>query len=80
MSTDTLVAVVGVEDLRARFKARFDDYEEPYRVRLHRSLSWLTRADAEADDLDARFIFLWIAFNAAYAHEFGEEQGERAQL
>jgi hypothetical protein len=28
------------------------------------------RAEQEPDDHDARFIFLWIAFNAAYAQEF----------
>ena len=36
-------------------------------LRVHRALSWYGRAEQEADDLDARFIFLWIAFNAAYA-------------
>lgn len=50
------------------------------RVRLHRAISWLARAEAEADDLDARFIFLWIALNAAYARPFGSEQAERDQL
>ena len=36
--------------------------------RLQRSISWLERA-AAANDTDARCIFLWIAFNAAYALE-----------
>ena len=40
--------------------------------RLHRALSWLERALAE-DDTDARCIFLWVAFNAAYAVEPGSE-------
>lgn len=66
--------------LRARFHERSEDYPEPYRVRLHRALSWLARADREGDDADARFIFLWIAFNAAYAHEFGHEHDERSTL
>jgi hypothetical protein len=66
--------------LRVRFHERFEAYEEPYRVRLHRALSWLARADREDGDPDARFIFLWIAFNAAYAHEFGDEQDERSVL
>ncbi len=34
---------------------------------MHRSLSWLRRAKAEANGLDVRFILLWIGFNAAYA-------------
>lgn len=49
-------------------------------MRLHRAISWLKRAEAEAKDDDARFIFLWIAFNAAYAHELGLEQTGREAL
>lgn len=39
----------------------------PLTLRVHRSLSWLRRAQVEANDLDVRFILLWIGFNAAYA-------------
>lgn len=38
---------------------------------MHRALGWLDRAE-QADDLDGRFILLWIAFNAAYATEIDE--------
>ena len=38
-------------------------------LRVHRSLSWLQRAEQVSDDPDAAFIFLWIAFNAAYAED-----------
>ncbi len=38
-------------------------------LRVHRALSWLARAEKERSDDDARFVFLWIAFNAAYATE-----------
>ena len=37
-------------------------------LRIHRALSWLNCAEQKEDD-DSKFIFLWIAFNAAYAHE-----------
>ncbi|HET6633170.1 MAG TPA: hypothetical protein VFG73_10745 [Rhodanobacteraceae bacterium] len=57
-----------------------DRHPEPSRVRIHRAISWLARAEAEADDPDARFVFLWIAFNAAYAQEFGSETSTRQQL
>ena len=40
----------------------------PLEHRLHRAVSWLRRGDAERD-ADAKYIFLWIAFNAAYALE-----------
>lgn len=57
-----------------------DGQPEPLRVRIHRAISWLTRAEQEAEDPDARYIFLWIAFNAAYASEFGFEQTERQHV
>lgn len=57
-----------------------DAQPEPTRVRLHRAISWLARAETETQDTDARFLFLWIALNAAYAQEFGFENAEREQL
>ncbi|MGC9419966.1 MAG: hypothetical protein ACP5EN_13445, partial [Rhodovulum sp.] len=38
-------------------------------LRVHRAISWIGRAEQESQDSDAAFIFLWIAFNAAYADE-----------
>lgn len=49
-------------------------------VRLHRAISWLGRAEREEDDLDTAFLLHWIAFNAAYAHEFDLEQSERERM
>lgn len=46
-------------------------------MRIHRALSWLLRSEQETGDQDARFIFQWIALNAAYACEFGREETER---
>jgi hypothetical protein len=43
-------------------------------LRTHRALSWLNRAESETDDDDARFLFLWIAFNAAYANEIPDRK------
>jgi hypothetical protein len=66
--------------LKARHQSCMDQHAEPSRVRLHRAISWIARAEAETNDIDARFIFLWIAFNAAYAREFGFEAPERERL
>ena len=66
--------------LKAELKRLGETLPEVSRVRLHRAISWLKRAEQEAGDHDARFIFLWIAFNAAYAQEFGFEQPERELL
>lgn len=67
-------------ELKARLKATGEQHAEDWRIRLHRAISWLGRAEREEADPDARFIFLWIAFNAAYAHEFGFEKPEREQF
>lgn len=49
-------------------------------LRTHRSISWLSRASALVDDdPDAAFIFSWIAFNAAYAKDMGEDPGSFAR-
>ncbi|KFN44260.1 HEPN domain-containing protein [Arenimonas metalli] len=66
--------------LKEQLRAVGETMPEPTRIRIHRAISWLARAEAENDDPDARFLFLWIAFNAAYAREFGKEQTERDQL
>ncbi len=46
-----------------------DNFPESFGLRVHRAISWIGRAERETDDDDARFIFLWIGFNAAYADE-----------
>jgi hypothetical protein len=55
---------------KARQRELRHTFPESLGLRVHRALSWLNRAEQEPDDHDARFIFLWIAFNAAYAQEF----------
>lgn len=59
--------------LKQRQRAERDGYPESLTLRVHRALSWLNRAEQE-EDPDSRFIFLWIAFNAAYATEIDERQ------
>jgi len=56
--------------LKARQRNERDTYPEAISLRIHRALSWLDRAE-QCEDEDGRFIFLWIAFNAAYANELG---------
>ena len=55
-------------ELKTRQRKIRDQFHENLGLRVHRSLSWLERAEL-ADDDDGRYIFLWIAFNAAYAQE-----------
>ena len=66
--------------MKARLQRDADRYPEPTKIRLHRALSWLERAGQEEKDSDAAFVFLWIAFNAAYARDFGQDENERARF
>ena len=59
------------DELKARQRAERDDWPEHLSLRVHRALSWLKRAE-KCEDEDGHFVFLWIAFNAAYANEMGE--------
>ena len=58
--------------LKSRHREVRENFPDSLGLRVHRSLSWLNRAEQEQDDQDARFIFLWIAFNAAYANEIND--------
>ena len=60
-------------ELKARHRAERDNYtSNALSLRLHRALSWLNKAE-QVDDDDSKFIFLWIAFNSAYAQESSQK-------
>ena len=59
--------------LKERHRAAREGMQPALNLRIHRALSWLQRA-AQCDDADGRFVFLWIAFNAAYAQEIPQHQ------
>lgn len=58
-------------ELKTRQRAERDGWPDFVSLRIHRALSWMRRAE-DCEDGDGRFIFHWIAFNAAYANELGE--------
>ena len=60
-------------ELKTRQRAERHAHSPNLAIRVQRSLSWLNRAE-QADDLDGRYVFLWIAFNAAYATEIDDQQ------
>jgi hypothetical protein len=66
-------------ELKARQRAERAGHPPDLALRVHRALSWLDRAEREGDDADARFIFLWIAFNAAYATDIAEQYRDSEQ-
>jgi len=61
-------------ELKAWQRDNRDTFSPSLSLRTHRALSWLYRAEQETDDNDARFLFLWIAFNAAYANEIHDRK------
>jgi len=63
---------VNYERLKERHRAERDAWHPNLSLRVHRALSWLDRAEQLSEDPDGRFLFLWIAFNAAYATEIDE--------
>lgn len=55
------------------YKENKNSFDEQFRIRLHRSLSWLNKAlsfyKESKDNLDFTFISLWISFNAIYGRD-----------
>ena len=54
--------------LKAQHRKLRDALPGAVSIRVHRALSWVKAAN-ESGQLDTKFIFLWIAFNAIYARE-----------
>jgi len=52
--------------LKDLHRSKRENYTDEFSIRIHRSLSWVKRGEKQDEDLDARFIFYWIAFNATY--------------
>ena len=55
------------EFLKVKQRRLRERFAEIFGVRVHRAISWILRAEKETNDPDAKFIFLWIAFNSAYS-------------
>tara|TARA_R110002012_G_scaffold66333_1_gene173296 strand:- start:4104 stop:4754 length:651 start_codon:yes stop_codon:yes gene_type:complete len=55
--------------LKSKQREVRDGFSENLALRVHRALSWLNKSEQCNDDQDSQFIFLWIAFNAAYAQD-----------
>lgn len=71
--------VLRFDQLKQQHRAGREYYPQSLSLRVHRALSWLDKAEQMEHCLDSHFIFLWIAFNAAYAtettdHYIGEQR------
>jgi hypothetical protein len=63
-------------------KLKASTLPETLTIRLHRAISWLKSAEKQDDNLDIKFISLWIAFNACYAVDLNgiSSKPEKAKL
>lgn len=75
---------MSIENTEKLYKATRDGCDESFRIRIHRAISWVKKAKVlPEDDIDLKFISLWIAFYCAYGKEistdgyFGEKVGFR---
>ena len=64
-------------ELMAKWEAREASFSEPTVSRVHRSISWICRAEKAGEDKAMRFVSLWIAFNAAYAVRHSSSQSSK---
>jgi hypothetical protein len=55
---------------------------ETLTIRIHRAISWLKSAEKQDDNLDLKFISLWVSFNACYAVDLNgiSSKPEKAKL
>ncbi len=65
---------MALNQLIHKYEAQCQTVPDTVRLRVHRCLSWLKKADKSHADLDIRFISLWIAFNAAYAKDYANNE------
>ena len=59
--------ILNFSKLKEIHRLKRENYTDEFSIRIHRALSWINRAEKKDEDIDARFIFYWIAFNAAYS-------------
>ncbi|CAB1217794.1 HEPN domain-containing protein [Acinetobacter bouvetii] len=60
------------------FKSKKSEHSDYFNLRLHRGLSWLKKSGDLDDDLDLKFMSLWISFNAIYAQDVVLNQDKQA--
>ncbi|OTG64738.1 HEPN domain-containing protein [Acinetobacter silvestris] len=51
------------------FKSKKCENTDQFNLRIHRGLSWFKKSQQLDDDLELKFICLWVSFNAIYAQE-----------
>lgn len=69
-----------LKDCQTYYTTQKPNFSDEFCLRVHRALSWFEKAES-TDDLDIRFITLWIGFNAVYARELDmDSASERSEF
>lgn len=63
-------------DLKNYFTTHRKEFNDNFGLRTYRAISWLEKSE-KTEDLDTKYITLWISFNAAYADELSDISGDR---
>lgn len=74
MDSSQALYALSYNTLKKRHREIRDTLPENLSLRVHRALSWLNCAERQTENKDAEFIFLWVAFNAAYSHEIEDRR------
>ena len=63
-------------------KLKASTLPESLTIRIHRAISWLKSAEKQEENLDMKFISLWVSFNACYAVDINglNSKPEKAKL
>ena len=67
-------------ELQQIFAEKRESFASKLQLRMRRAISWIDHAEQSDDDDDSRFIFYWIALNAAYSTEVQDGTSEMALL
>ncbi len=71
---------VSYEKLKAKEDRTYACCEQDFLLRIHRSISWIGKAQGIEDDDDMQFICFWIAFNAAYGRQKDMDEQDGKEL
>lgn len=68
------IEVIKSSFLKEKLKEKALNIDEEKIIRLHRAISWLKCSEEVSDNIDLKFISLWISFNACYAVSENQDQ------
>lgn len=80
MNNNQHITLMKYLNLNKKLKTR--NINEILSIRIHRAISWLKNAENQEENLDLKFISLWISLNSCYAVDLNgiSSKPEKAKL